>query len=549
MPDPLYKPDERIPGTVYRVVKHLATGGMGTVYDVEDVSVGKRYVLKTLNPDLLERADLQKRMEAEGRILGRLQHPNIVEVVTAGQTQDAWNLPYFVMERLSGQNLRSILDKTGQLQLTQAVRIAIDLLDALDHAHDHNVVHRDVKPENIFLHKGVTGATTTKLLDFGIMRLVDAGRVENRAGRFVGTVRYAAPEQIAGTELSPKVDLYAAALVLYEMLVGTGPFDHLETASQLGAAHVKMEPPPLSKRIVVPESLERVVMQGLAKEPNQRHKDAFTFAAELRRFLRSQESPDITRDTPSSLVNATADGGALVPTSESGMAAASIDPPRSQRTVADGWASTHVDRDAATRTFDPGDAGGDRQGRVARGEGGDTEALAAIDPPSTRDVQTPSALSASAAPTPPPRTAAEPRRIATRVAAAVVAGLAIATVIAVRERIGWFTAPTSPPLAATSPLTEPAPSAPLNPPIATTATAFPASDTSAIATTVVAPSAAAAIGTGAPMVASARASASGATSAPSPTPRASTSAKPAGPAAAKAPRPVASGSTPRFTLD
>ncbi len=293
-----YEPGQRIEGSVYRVVRHLATGGMGSVYDVEDVSVGKRYVLKTLNPELVGREDLARRMDAEARILVTLQHPNIVEVVTAGTTQDQWRLPYYVMEKLNGQNLRTILEKKGILDTTVACQITIDLLDALEHAHDHGVIHRDVKPENIFLHRSRNGTTTTKLLDFGIMRLMDGGKRETQ-GRFVGTLRYAAPEQILGApDLGPAVDLYAAGLVLYELLGGRGPFDDLDGATKIGHAHASAKPPPLSLFAPgIPPGLHALVMSALAKEPSLRPRDAFSFAAELRRLSRPAEAVGIDAAT------------------------------------------------------------------------------------------------------------------------------------------------------------------------------------------------------------------------------------------------------------
>jgi serine/threonine protein kinase len=287
--DPLkdYQPGAMIPGTVYRVVRLIGAGGMGTVYDVEDMTVGKRYVLKTLHAELSSRRDLAKRMEVEARTLARLSHPNIVEVVTAGATNDELRLPYYVMEKLNGQNLRTILSKKGSLDLPHALHIAIDLLDALDNAHDKGVIHRDVKPDNIFLHRNPNGVTTTKLLDFGIMRLLDAGPGVT-AGRFMGTLRYAATEQLRGEALSPQTDLYAAALVLYEMVAGSGPFDDLVDPNKIAAAHIQTAPPPLlSWGVVVPESLERLILGALAKEPWKRPKDAFTFAAQLRNLKRT----------------------------------------------------------------------------------------------------------------------------------------------------------------------------------------------------------------------------------------------------------------------
>ena len=267
---------------------------MGFVYDVEDVSVGKRYVLKTLTPELLGRRDLARRMEAEARVLARLSHPNVVDVITAGTTQDDQRMPYFVMERLNGQSLRTVLDKKGALDLVLTCRIGIDVLDALEHAHDNGVIHRDVKPDNIFLHRTAVGTTVTKLLDFGVMRLVDSNLDDTR-GRFVGTLRYAAPEQILAKEVGPAADIYATALVLYELVAGRGPFDEVDEMVQLANAHVNEAAPPLSRFVETPQAFERLVMSALSKDPDGRPRDAFTFAAELRKLLKiAQRSVEVT---------------------------------------------------------------------------------------------------------------------------------------------------------------------------------------------------------------------------------------------------------------
>jgi len=262
---------------------------MGSVYDVEDVTVGKRYVLKTLHPQLVSRHDLAKRMQAEARALATLQHPNIVDVVTAGVTTDLQPMPFYVMERLNGQNLRIVIEKKGSLELTHCFRIAIDVLDALEHAHEHSVLHRDVKPDNIFLHRNANGTTTTKLLDFGIMRLLDR-KASHTQGKFIGTLRYASPEQIFGGDLGPPSDIYSLGLVLYEMLAGRGPFDELGDAYAIGAAHAQTAPPPVSKFVAVPRELERLVMASIAKLPHERPRDCFAFASELRRMLRDEEA-------------------------------------------------------------------------------------------------------------------------------------------------------------------------------------------------------------------------------------------------------------------
>ncbi|MCW5833641.1 MAG: protein kinase, partial [Labilithrix sp.] len=285
-----YQPGQVLPGTVYRVVRHLATGGMGSVYDVEDVTVEKRYVLKTLHPNLVAREDLALRMRDEAKSLARLQHPNIVDVVTAGVTNDARKMPFYVMERLIGQNLRVVLEKTGVLHVPHAYRIAIDVADALEHAHENNIVHRDVKPENIFLHRNANGTTTTKLLDFGIVRLLDR-KASHTHGKFIGTLRYASPEQVTGKKVGPATDIYSLAVVLFEMLAGRGPFDDAGDAYAVGSAHANTPAPPLSRfvRGVSPD-VERLVASALAKDPEERPRDCFAFASELRRILREEEA-------------------------------------------------------------------------------------------------------------------------------------------------------------------------------------------------------------------------------------------------------------------
>jgi tRNA A-37 threonylcarbamoyl transferase component Bud32 len=280
-----FQEGQTVPGTVYRVVRLIGAGGMGTVYDVEDTTIGKRYVLKTLHPQLGAREDLARRMQNEARTLARLNHPNIVEVITAGVTADDLRLPYYVMERLNGQSLRVVLAKKGQIELPHAFHIGIDLLDALDHAHDKGVIHRDVKPDNIFLHRTSAGVTITKLLDFGIVSMLDGGHGET-AGRFLGTLRYAAPEQLRGERPTPKTDVYAAGLVLYEIVAGRGPFDDEGEPQRIGSAHLRKPPPLLSRFVDVPRELEALVMAALAKNPEERPRDAFSFAASLRNMKR-----------------------------------------------------------------------------------------------------------------------------------------------------------------------------------------------------------------------------------------------------------------------
>ncbi|HEY1956310.1 MAG TPA: protein kinase [Polyangiaceae bacterium] len=282
---PDYQPGQAIPGTVYRVHRVLGAGGMGTVYDVEDTSVGKRYVLKTLHGDLADRSDLAARLAREARALAKLQHPNIVEVYTSGTTQDSLRLPYYVMERLQGQSLRTVIERKGRLTVEQACDIGIDLLDALDHAHEFGIIHRDVKPDNIFITRGRDGRSLAKLLDFGIIKLATgpgSSATMHTGGRFIGTFRYAPPEQILGRDVTPRSDLYAAGLVIYEMIAGRGPFDDFTGEMEIGKAHIDVAPPTLSRFATVTPVVEQIVMSALQKDPSLRPRDAFSFASALR---------------------------------------------------------------------------------------------------------------------------------------------------------------------------------------------------------------------------------------------------------------------------
>jgi serine/threonine protein kinase len=158
------------------------------------------------------------------------------------------------------------------------------MLDALQLAHDNAMVHRDVKPENIFLHRGPTG-TVTKLLDFGIVRMLNREATLTR-GKFIGTLKYSSPEQISGTRpVGPSSDIYSMGIVLYELLAQRGPFDDLHDGFKIGAAHVEKPPPPPSQFAPVDPMVERLVLQALEKDPAARPASAGGFAAELRRAL------------------------------------------------------------------------------------------------------------------------------------------------------------------------------------------------------------------------------------------------------------------------
>jgi serine/threonine-protein kinase len=272
-----FKAGDMLPGTKYRIVRELGAGGMGVVYHVIKPPEIQG-VLKLMSAELATHAEFQSRFIDEVRVLAQLEHPNIVRVNDYDKISDG--TPFYVMELLHGRTLRDVVATVGAVAPRVAYEITRQLLEALHCAHTHTVqvVHRDIKPENIFLHAPKHGDPVVKLIDFGVVALSD----RPHDGQFVGTWRYAAPEQIRGERATPATDLYAVGLVLYEMLAGAGPFDALETGSLLSQAHLNTVPQPVSRLAPwVPASIVELIASALAKDPRQRPRDAYAFAERL----------------------------------------------------------------------------------------------------------------------------------------------------------------------------------------------------------------------------------------------------------------------------
>ncbi|WP_353268983.1 serine/threonine-protein kinase, partial [Gemmatimonas sp.] len=258
-------------GTAYRLERELGGGGMSRVFLAEETALGRRVVIKVLPPDTAAGVNAD-RFRREIQLAAQLQHPAIVPLLTAGASD---GLLWYVMPFVEGASLRTKLARTPQLPLEEAVRAWRDLLEALEYAHEHNVVHRDIKPENIML-----SGRHAVVLDFGVAKAVSASTGTVAAGMTglgmaIGTPAYMAPEQIAGESNSDgRLDLYAAGLVMYEMLTGRGPFE-ATTASEIMAAHIAKAPAPLATlRGGLPASLEQLVMQCLEKSPAARPRSA-----------------------------------------------------------------------------------------------------------------------------------------------------------------------------------------------------------------------------------------------------------------------------------
>ncbi|MCC6559132.1 MAG: serine/threonine protein kinase, partial [Polyangiaceae bacterium] len=296
----LLGPGEPLLGTRLVVRRALGQGGMGEVYEVEHVDLGRRFAVKLLHRLHAGRPDLAARMRAEARSVARLRHPNLVDVFDLGATADGRT--YFVMELLCGRDLRAELAGARYLEVAAALACMEQALEGLAAAHEAGIVHRDVKLENLFLCEG----GLLKLLDFGVAKLDSAGAWQTAADALVGTPRTMAPEQCRPGPVDARADLYAAGLALYELVTGRGPFDDLRgQPDALRFAHCDRPPPPPSRIAPqpIPPDVERIILRALEKSPARRFQTAREMAAEIRLALArlDEPSPDLRALSSASL--------------------------------------------------------------------------------------------------------------------------------------------------------------------------------------------------------------------------------------------------------
>jgi serine/threonine protein kinase len=273
----------------YRVESVLGKGGMGKVYKAEHTGIGRTVAVKVLHSRLGGSNEAKQRFQREAMASGRLDHPNIVDVSDSGELDDG--SLYLVMEALEGEPLGDRLQREGRLPWPEAVAIIHGVLAGLQHAHDKNVVHRDIKPDNIFLARK-DGQTVVKILDFGIAKFYagDANDpASTRTGLTVGTPAYLSPEQAVGGEIKPASDLYSTSVVLYEMLTGRPPYLDEDPLAML-TAHVSRDVPAIAEvapDLQLPPGLEELILRGLAKLQAERLSSANEYAALLEQVARA----------------------------------------------------------------------------------------------------------------------------------------------------------------------------------------------------------------------------------------------------------------------
>jgi|RhiMethySRZTD1v2_1073278.scaffolds.fasta_scaffold448257_2 serine/threonine-protein kinase len=264
----------------YQVESEIGRGGNARIFLARDPE-GRQVALKILHPELLVSVAADRFLR-EIKLASRLSHPHIARLLDSGERD--W-LVYYVMDFMEGQTLRERLDSSRQLSIAETLRIATDLLDALDHAHQQGIIHRDVKPANVVL-----SARGAILLDFGIARAVVASGSDQltRSGIAVGTSTYMSPEQItAVTDIDHRCDIYSLGCVLYECLGGQAPFVHRNEAVVLQLHLTQPAPDVRTLRSDTPPELATAIAKAMSKSPNDRWRSA----AEMRETLAAMPVP------------------------------------------------------------------------------------------------------------------------------------------------------------------------------------------------------------------------------------------------------------------
>ncbi len=310
----------------YQLQKVLGRGAMGVVYEGADPKLNRQVAVKLILKSNIEdpamEAEYSARFIREAQAVARLNHPNIVTVFDFGEEN---NIAFLVMELIRGDELKNYFDEKKSFALDDAVRMTCELLDALDYAHKHDIVHRDIKPANVMLDEQMR----VKLTDFGVARLSDAGNDKTQIGTMVGTPSYMSPEQIEGSGVGPRSDLFAVGIILYQFLTGEKPFH----ANGLWAIQKKImhDDPILPSTInsTLSPAFDTVILRALAKKPEDRYPTARAFKDELERVLTGDDLADsdstrlvlLPRSAPAISVAESAAAAAAAESAESATAA------------------------------------------------------------------------------------------------------------------------------------------------------------------------------------------------------------------------------------
>lgn len=275
----------------YTILERIGGGGMADVYRAHDKLLDRSVAVKVLRSQFTSDEEFVTRFRREAQAAARLSHPNIVNIYDVGCDEDIY---YIVMEYISGETLKERIERAGQLPIESSVRIALEIAEALEHAHQNGLVHCDIKPHNIL----TTKSGRIKVTDFGIARAVTSATMTH-TGTIIGSVHYFSPEQAKGAAVGAKSDIYSLGVVMYEMLTGTVPFNG-ETPISIALKHLQEEPRPLREsNPEVPPLVEAIVLKAMAKEPDQRFDDISEMITDLRssqNYLRDDHTRRLSRE-------------------------------------------------------------------------------------------------------------------------------------------------------------------------------------------------------------------------------------------------------------
>ena len=271
----------------YVLRRVLGGGGMGTVFEAEHLLVGRSVAVKVLHATLAKSKEAVRRFHREARAAGSIAHPNVCEVFDLDLMDDG--TPYLVMEKLVGHTLARRMAIEGRLPLFELVDVLLQVLSALAAAHERGILHRDIKPDNVFLAKRTGCPPLAKLLDFGVSKTVgplpgaDRETDLTRRGMIMGTPHYLSPEQARGDrDLDPRVDIYACGVLLYEGLTGQRPFTATRHADLLQEILYAKPRPARELRRALPSGFEAILAKAMARDRDDRYRSAVEFQQELR---------------------------------------------------------------------------------------------------------------------------------------------------------------------------------------------------------------------------------------------------------------------------
>ena len=267
----------------YHILEEIGKGSMGVVFKAHDPQIDRILAVKALRPDRVTSEAFVQRFLKEAQAIGRLSHPNIVTVYDAGLDGDTL---FIAMEFLPGHSLKSILEQR-RLSDQELIHIGVEVVEALDYAHQRGIVHRDIKPSNIIINP----AGSVKITDFGVAHIEDPNTpAQTVAGEILGTPEYMSPEQVLGKPVDGRSDLYSLGVILYEMTTGKRPFRRENIAATFQA--IMQETPEVPKRNASPiaGSLSALIMKSITKAPEQRFQTGREMAVPLKACLHRRKS-------------------------------------------------------------------------------------------------------------------------------------------------------------------------------------------------------------------------------------------------------------------